>query len=485
MVRNNYLFGLDEGSSDLLEEYSIDLKACWHSKELETEVTNLPMKVSFHTVEALQSLQHIQRAQKNAPLTENTRKVLVLEHSHKLEHVDSLLDAGMCIATHNAQVNKNKQSYLRSFTSPDSSNTDTTTTIHTLHANTPHTTTTTIDTTHYTTRCLPSFIIAGAMKCGTGELMKWLQLHPSLRVGSNDDKRELHYFTSISNGGGSGSSGDNGVYHNHTHARRLLQAKTITNTAANTHSTNNTHPSHAHSTTKPSKLAEYAQFFPTFGPTELEGLLTFEKSPDYIRDPTALKLIRSYMLNMKIIVLLRNPVMRALSEFSHHCRHGRYVKLVQDVVVSSSGGSGGGSGSGSGGRDGSSTGTSTGSVVYKSGNVLRIDTHSSFASFPKASYEVLTYPCSAADAELYFSSAGNGYNSGYGSNFNGTTSYSTASKTTNLSTNTDANVNANTNTNSTTSTTTDITHTTHNRAHHVPEIEHGLYYHQLAALYEM
>jgi hypothetical protein len=35
-------------------------------------------------------------------------------------------------------------------------------------------------------RCLPSFIIIGAMKSGTGELMKWLQWHPLLRVSAND-----------------------------------------------------------------------------------------------------------------------------------------------------------------------------------------------------------------------------------------------------------------------------------------------------------
>jgi hypothetical protein len=33
-------------------------------------------------------------------------------------------------------------------------------------------------------KCLPSFIIAGAMKCGTGELMKWLNLNPFLRSGT-------------------------------------------------------------------------------------------------------------------------------------------------------------------------------------------------------------------------------------------------------------------------------------------------------------
>lgn len=44
--------------------------------------------------------------------------------------------------------------------------------------------------------CLPLFIIAGTMKSGTGELMKWLNVHPSLISGkAKDGKREIHFFT--------------------------------------------------------------------------------------------------------------------------------------------------------------------------------------------------------------------------------------------------------------------------------------------------
>ena len=31
-------------------------------------------------------------------------------------------------------------------------------------------------------RCLPSFVVAGAMKCGTGALLRWLKRHPHLQV---------------------------------------------------------------------------------------------------------------------------------------------------------------------------------------------------------------------------------------------------------------------------------------------------------------
>lgn len=32
-------------------------------------------------------------------------------------------------------------------------------------------------------RCLPSFVVAGAMKSGTGALLRWLQRHPHIQVG--------------------------------------------------------------------------------------------------------------------------------------------------------------------------------------------------------------------------------------------------------------------------------------------------------------
>ena len=43
-------------------------------------------------------------------------------------------------------------------------------------------------------RCLPSFIIIGAMKSGTGELMKWLEWHPLLRVSTRTLFHSILFF---------------------------------------------------------------------------------------------------------------------------------------------------------------------------------------------------------------------------------------------------------------------------------------------------
>ena len=44
-------------------------------------------------------------------------------------------------------------------------------------------------------RCLPSFVIAGAMKSGTGALLRWLKRHPHLEAGKGPTgQNEMHFF---------------------------------------------------------------------------------------------------------------------------------------------------------------------------------------------------------------------------------------------------------------------------------------------------
>jgi hypothetical protein len=204
-------------------------------------------------------------------------------------------------------------------------------------------------------RCLPSFIIAGAMKCGTGELMKWLQLHPRLRVGSGPkDKREVHFFTSPNSLSPTGTvvSIASAASASVVAAGADIGAGTIPDIGAGTipaaatnlqsnatslhlSSVNNS-PSTASSFSveqQIKELMEYAQFFPKFSMDEAATQYTFEKSPDYIRDKHALLRISSALPSMRMILLLRNPALRAMSEFSHHCRHGRYGRLTRAHTV--------------------------------------------------------------------------------------------------------------------------------------------------------
>ncbi|RYH19536.1 hypothetical protein EON65_25965 [archaeon] len=125
-------------------------------------------------------------------------------------------------------------------------------------------------------RCLPSFFIIGAMKSGTGELLKWLSLHPLLRSAHAPHKREGGFFSRVSH-----------------------------------------HPS----------LEAYLSHLPPFSAAQASSLYTFEKSPAYLRNATALRALSTVFPHSRIIVILRKPAERSLSEFLHHSRHRRYRYL--------------------------------------------------------------------------------------------------------------------------------------------------------------
>lgn len=203
---------------------------------------------------------------------------------------------------------------------------------------------------HY--RCLPSFLIIGAMKSGTGELMKWLNLHPFLQVGngfeyyerrqqllepqtySSSSKnslletknlKEVHYFSKFLS--------------SHRHHNQLHQHPNSSDHRSQPSSASHAHlyepPSgpHLSSMEKWSMLSEYLNYFPEFTHDEAESIYTFEKSPDYIRNSAILSLISEVLPSIKLILQLRNPAIRALSEFQHHCRKKRFIKLLSDVSV--------------------------------------------------------------------------------------------------------------------------------------------------------
>jgi hypothetical protein len=43
--------------------------------------------------------------------------------------------------------------------------------------------------------------------------------------------------------------------------------------------------------------------------------------------------MHSILPSAKLIILLRDPVKRAVSEFRHHCRHGRYIRLTRPIIA--------------------------------------------------------------------------------------------------------------------------------------------------------
>jgi len=108
-------------------------------------------------------------------------------------------------------------------------------------------------------RKLPDFIIIGAMKGGTSSLFHYLSQHPDVEVSR---EQETHYF------------------------------------AKNYHR----------------GLNYYRSFFPLSKSNKITG----ESSPYYLFHPSVPERIKKDVPNAKIIVLLRNPVDRAVSHYQMH-----------------------------------------------------------------------------------------------------------------------------------------------------------------------
>ncbi|BAZ92982.1 sulfotransferase [Thiohalobacter thiocyanaticus] len=134
------------------------------------------------------------------------------------------------------------------------------------------------------TRLLPDFIIVGAQKAGTTSMFYWLSKHPQLKASA---AKEVHYFD-----GGLDSSIDN-------------YAK---------------------------GLSWYKAHFPKY--TSLrEGERVFEASPLYLFNPNAPKRIYELLPDVKIIVMLRNPIERAVSHYFHEKRRNREPLTLYEAIV--------------------------------------------------------------------------------------------------------------------------------------------------------
>jgi hypothetical protein len=118
----------------------------------------------------------------------------------------------------------------------------------------------------YLLRKKPDFIIIGVQKGGTSSLFKYLSYHPQI-VPSK--KKEVHFFD---------NNFELGKYW-------------------------------------------YMNFFPW--KWKCMGKKTGEASPYYIYHPHALARIKNHLPNVRLILLLRNPVERAFSEYNMALRKGK------------------------------------------------------------------------------------------------------------------------------------------------------------------
>jgi hypothetical protein len=131
-------------------------------------------------------------------------------------------------------------------------------------------------------RQLPGFIIIGAQKAGTSSLFKYLSQHPQLIPSY---KKEIHFF----------DGGLNPLVDTYKKGERWYRA----------------HFPHTHKC-----------------PPET---ITFEATPSYIFSPIAPKRIKNTIPNVKLILLLRDPVERAISHYFHEKRLKRENLPIEEA----------------------------------------------------------------------------------------------------------------------------------------------------------
>jgi hypothetical protein len=142
--------------------------------------------------------------------------------------------------------------------------------------------------------CWPSLIIAGAMKSGTGALLRGLSLNPLFAPGMRPPV------------------GSRGTYHTEVQ----FFGKTSFSSSS-------------------CPWRDYLLHFPVSPPQEqaLPPPLTIDKSPSYIRSPAALQQLATMLPDTTVLVILRDPIRRALSEYRHHCLRQRYRLVTAPILL--------------------------------------------------------------------------------------------------------------------------------------------------------
>ncbi len=131
-------------------------------------------------------------------------------------------------------------------------------------------------------RVVPHVIIPGVQKCGTSSLFAWMAQHPEIH-GSTP--KEVHYFDG-------GPSWERDEW--------------------------------------PLREPWYRAHFPTR--RQVGAGITIESTPRYMLHPEAPERIAERLPNVRLIVLLRNPVERAISHFFHQKKRGREPLTLLDAL---------------------------------------------------------------------------------------------------------------------------------------------------------
>ena len=122
---------------------------------------------------------------------------------------------------------------------------------------------------------LPNFLIVGAQKSGTTSLHDILKAHPQTNMS---ETKEINFFT------------------------------------------NN------------EKLKKGLNYYSTFFKQDHKSIATGESSPGYICYPNVHKLIHQYLGEIKIVIILRDPIKRALSQYWDNRRHLTEVMSESQII---------------------------------------------------------------------------------------------------------------------------------------------------------
>jgi hypothetical protein len=129
---------------------------------------------------------------------------------------------------------------------------------------------------------LPNFVVVGAAKCGTTSLWQYLSQHPDVFLPRR--RKELHHFAADAVRANSAGPGDS----------RAVEDLCAT-------------------------WEEYLAQFAEAGDEKAVG----DVSPSYFAYPDSAEAIRDRLGSPRIVLILRDPVQKAFSQYSHLLRDGR------------------------------------------------------------------------------------------------------------------------------------------------------------------
>jgi len=127
----------------------------------------------------------------------------------------------------------------------------------------------------------PDFIVVGAPKCGTTSLYYYLRQHPEIYL---PERKELHYFSAGYLKGRIGGPGDKAA------VRKVCDSQ-----------------------------RDYENYFKPAPDDSVRG----EISPSYFVYPETSEAIRNACGEIKIVIMLRDPVDKAFSQYCHLLKEGR------------------------------------------------------------------------------------------------------------------------------------------------------------------